>query len=1014
VLTPQQQTIRAQLELLAPDGSTIGSVSATAAGKTIYLQTLPVAAGGTYTVRVMSLDGTGGYTVELFLNSAVETEAYTGIPNNTIAGAQDIDSSAIAIAGGADRVAVLGELTGDVDVYAFSLTAGQWATMSAWSRSGGAVVLQLWDGNGILLTTGKTVSALRSDSTIRSFMAPASGTYFARVSGDAGTAYTLVVTRGADVDIAANDSLPIADWLRGAHRVVGGFGGAGETVTDFSDGFGNVSLDGFTATGLWHVTNTLNYGGQLPGHSQPEFAYFGNSNTGNYNFGRVSGELVSPRFRVWYVDPVLRFNYRLQTETPYPNSWDRAEVYVVPQNGSLVKIAQKGSTQGLPAMVHTLEWTPMAVSLAAFAGEEIQIRFWFDSGDGLYNNYLGWQIDDVRLPVISDAEDFFCFEPNAGDVLTITTMTPGGDEGEPQNLLDPKVELYDSDGTLVAADDNGAADARNVLLIYSVPAGGTYFLRVCPATGTLGDYVLNIQGATGNPPELVVSATTPSDGALLSGFPTTYRVDFSEPILLTSVSAEDLTVNGIPADSFAVIDADTIEFTIASANSGDGVYQVEIVAGAITSVSGRPLQLFRANFDCDATNPWVTASSIEENDVIAPGRLVYQVRFSEELATAHLGPEDVTLVDSITGASITPSALTYDPTTSTATVTYDNLAEGNYTLTLLTSATAFRDRRGNLLDGSPSFFLPSGDGVPGDPFVVQFQVDSSTVAFPVPLTPLAPAGGLIYARTVAGALNATNDVEEFTIELDRGQTASLVLIPQAGVRARLELLAPDGSLVGSAEGSANGQKVFLQTVPVVTGGTYRIQVSSVNGAGTFNLRMILNAAIEAEWLGGPGNNSLPEAQNLAGAWIELGNGSARAAVLGAADGAGGTADLYRMDFAAREVVTWLLTGLAVNQLSLEVLDSAGTVVALGAGGAANVGRSIREFVVPASGTYYARVLGVGDYSLVVARNISRWPTTCTLPISRPVPDRNGPPVAPTTRWALLLGSWGASATVPPR
>ena len=283
-----------------------------------------------------------------------------------------------------------------------------------------------------------------------------------------------------------------------------------------------------------------------------------------------------------------------------------------------------------------------------------------------------------------------------------------------------------------------------------------------------GEYVLQVSGHTGTVSPLTVLSTTPVNGALLVAYPTTFRVDFSEPFLLTSLSADDLTVDGMPADNLTVIDTDTIEFTIASANTGDGVYQVEIAAGAITSLMGQPLQAFSATFDYDATDPWVIASSVAEGDIVAPGSLVYQVQFSEELATASLGAEDVSLVESLSGAVIAASAFVYDPGTSTATVTYNNLAEGHYTLTLLTSATAFRDRRGNLLDGSPSFPLPSGDGTPGDPFVVNFQVDRTTAAVPVPLSPVAPAGGLIHAQSVTGAVNATDDVDVFTIDLDRG------------------------------------------------------------------------------------------------------------------------------------------------------------------------------------------------------------------------------------------------------
>jgi hypothetical protein len=36
-----------------------------------------------------------------------------------------------------------------------------------------------------------------------------------------------------------------------------------------------------------------------------------------------------------------------------------------------------------------------AISLAAYAGQSIQVRFTFDSIDSAYNNYTGWLIDDV-------------------------------------------------------------------------------------------------------------------------------------------------------------------------------------------------------------------------------------------------------------------------------------------------------------------------------------------------------------------------------------------------------------------------------------------------------------------------------------------------------------------------------------------------------------------------------------------------------------------------------------------
>src|SRR5262249_7947477 len=141
----------------------------------------------------------------------------------------------------------------------------------------------------------------------------------------------------------------------------------------------------------------------------------------------------------------------------------------------------------------------------------------------------------------------------------------------------------------------------------------------------------------------------------------------------SSAQAADLTVNGVPASAVTAIDADTLEFTISGANTGDGVYTVSLAAGALTSLSGAASAAFTATFDADVTNPRVVASSVAEGDTLQPGGLVYTARFSEGLATAGLGGEDVTLVNAATGQSFTAAAFAYDAATNTVTVTFNNL-----------------------------------------------------------------------------------------------------------------------------------------------------------------------------------------------------------------------------------------------------------------------------------------------------------------------------------------------------
>src|SRR5262249_31587198 len=157
--------------------------------------------------------------------------------------------------------------------------------------------------------------------------------------------------------------------------------------------------------------------------------------------------------------------------------------------------------------------------------------------------------------------DTYLIRATAGDTLTVTTATPGDGTGEPQHTLDPQLELLNPSGTVVATDNNGAADGRNARLVYSVPSDGTYRVIVRPVTGD-GPYILTVDGATGGVAPFTVTGSTPGNGALLTNYPGTYRIDLSSAVLLPTVDANDLLVNGVAADSVSIIDPDTLEFTI--------------------------------------------------------------------------------------------------------------------------------------------------------------------------------------------------------------------------------------------------------------------------------------------------------------------------------------------------------------------------------------------------------------------------------------------------------------------
>ncbi len=68
--------------------------------------------------------------------------------------------------------------------------------------------------------------------------------------------------------------------------------------------------------------------------------------------------------------------------------YDRRLVYISTNNGATwTKIFQSADNTSL--------WHQVAVSLSAYAGSTVKIKFVLDTVDSIANSYGGWYIDDV-------------------------------------------------------------------------------------------------------------------------------------------------------------------------------------------------------------------------------------------------------------------------------------------------------------------------------------------------------------------------------------------------------------------------------------------------------------------------------------------------------------------------------------------------------------------------------------------------------------------------------------------
>jgi subtilisin family serine protease len=118
------------------------------------------------------------------------------------------------------------------DHFSFALAAGDTATLALTGLSGGNLNLELLDSAGAVVATG-TGEPVNLTKVISGFAAPAAGTYYARLSGEGGIPYSLVVTQNATFDAEANDSLSTAQPLVGA--AVLGFIASGGTASSEND-----------------------------------------------------------------------------------------------------------------------------------------------------------------------------------------------------------------------------------------------------------------------------------------------------------------------------------------------------------------------------------------------------------------------------------------------------------------------------------------------------------------------------------------------------------------------------------------------------------------------------------------------------------------------------------------------------------------------------------------------------------------------------------------------------------
>ncbi|MBX9580456.1 MAG: S8 family serine peptidase, partial [Gemmataceae bacterium] len=848
----------------------------------------------------------------------------------------------------------LGGPADTADVYAVDLAAGEALTLSQTGPGG----LELLGPDGSVLAIGAGGSNL--GDVIDGFVAPAAGTYYARVAGGNGE-YTLVAARALTLDREPNgspdDAQPVAGGAVAGRAqaggelfdlpgtpVSGGFTLTGDRITlginpdgSFINGATGIQFDGteFVVPGSpvssFSVAvdgSTFTNAGAL-GITQLTDIQLEDLSSGSLRGMRMTGMAGDLRVeRVVVFDAAATYATiatrltnlsggsmagvasleNLDPDQDYPTSFATANDVVL--GGEFVRATAAFGTPGLTIGLGSADSRRVVSSSGFFVTDPFQvINFPFDYDGAIVDDGINLAFDLGGLAAgastsatlvmafgtsAGEADATYSANPNgipttdtdwyavtlgAGDVLDLATETPADGPGEFVNTLDPHLEVYDADGDLVATGVAGA-DGRNETVSYAAPAAGTYRVRVSAEGDTAGEYVLSVSGASATPAPFVVAGASIPDGAFYRAdtVPATVTVDFNDGLLLSSVDAGDLTVDGVAATGVTVVDGDTVVFDLPG-GLGDGLHTLTIAAGSILDLQGTPVDEFTRTFTVDATLPTVVGTSPAPGAVVPTGSVSIDVTFSEPMLASNLDLFDVALYGLLRGTYTFPDSISFDASGTVLSVSYSGLVDDSYRLVLFAGYPGgpyFTDLAGNPLDGQ-------GVGYASD-FFLDFAADADTVAFPTPLAQTGRLGSLVYGGSTVSTATFAGDTDAFTLALDANQTASVVVTPFYFGSVMVELVAPDGSVVGTATSPADGLPAVLSAAPAADAGTYTVRVTGVGSAtGLYQVALTLNAAVEAEAYGGPANDTPATAEPVAGL-TDLRAGpvvGARAAVQGA-------------------------------------------------------------------------------------------------------------------------------------
>ncbi|HAC92061.1 MAG TPA: hypothetical protein DCF63_15765 [Planctomycetaceae bacterium] len=490
------------------------------------------------TAGIKAANPTGGQFLEILHNG----------PSNTLVGT--------------GKSTVIARSLPPADVYRFDLVAGQRVNLALTNTTVGNVDMQLIASDGTTVLANGLVGATNLNEAIQSYPISITGTYFARVSGDEGVTYSLVVTKDTLFDAEANNTLATAQdatnskgalgftsMVSGLYAISEGSAWGPATLyrldpatgailqTIGSTGRRDISdIDFHPHTGeLYAIDNYLN---QLIKINPFTAAVTVVGSTGGEDIEDISFRSDGTLF-AWVdfgssgFDDLATINLTTGAVTIIPSSISSAwSGLAFDGSDNLYLKARNTLKQVNPNNGAEIS----SVTLSKYPDEVLE----FGPGNVLYTATHGFststlQTINVATGVVTDIgtaavdgivglaftefyfEDWYKVTLGTDEsVVEVETRTAAGVSGQFVNNLNPKIQFFNSAGIDITPTVTILPDGRNEKFTATgLSSGQTYYVRVAAEGGSLGEYFVGIKPLRA--PEITVAKDDGDWGFQLNG-----------------------------------------------------------------------------------------------------------------------------------------------------------------------------------------------------------------------------------------------------------------------------------------------------------------------------------------------------------------------------------------------------------------------------------------------------------------------------------------------------------------